>query len=112
MAVGRGAGGDGVSPHGWLQVPATRQKALENVSFSRVFYCSNFSPKISFVEATEGKSQRKIDGIGRDVMTQSQLEVHYARCCRRQGKRTCTGYLAALWPDFEIRGAPARTGQG
>jgi hypothetical protein len=54
-------------------IPATRHQALENVSFSRVF-CSRILARNfvrgSVVESAEGKSQRKIDGVGRDVMTQ------------------------------------------
>jgi hypothetical protein len=57
----------------WLRLPATSQQALENVMFSRAFCCLDLARNFvrgSAVEAGGGKSQRKIDGVGRDVTTQ------------------------------------------
>jgi hypothetical protein len=56
-----------------LRVPATRQQALENTPFSRVFVVRILVRNLSrgsVVEAAEGKSWREIDGVGRDLMTQ------------------------------------------
>ncbi len=33
----------------------------------KAFLLAEFWPEISFVEAAEGKSERKIDGVGREV---------------------------------------------
>jgi hypothetical protein len=47
-------------------IPATSQQDLENT----LFLSPEFWSEISFAEAAKGKSQRKIDGVARDVMTQ------------------------------------------
>src|ERR1700730_4249337 len=51
----------------WWRVPATRHQALENTAFSRAFRCREFGKQYSFVEAAGGKSQRKDDGVTRNV---------------------------------------------
>jgi hypothetical protein len=51
-------------------IPATRHQALENMMFSGTFCCPNFELK-SLVEASGGKSKRKIGGVRRDVTTQT-----------------------------------------